>query len=349
MTIATEAIVAGPFTGNGVASSFSFAFKVFTDSDVLVEHTALDGVDDTSVLNDNYIVVRNANQDVDPGGEIFWRVAGVTVPLPAGEKVTITSQVPKTQQTALPTGGDYSAKTVERMIDKGVMLAKQNARDIERAIRQPVTDAILMGELPPAALRAEKFVTFDSLGRITVGAFITSDTPVSPYMASVLLGEDSAEAKTLLDITEGVATAYMLTLFAAENALEARTILDIQQFFGVAASDETTALTTGAGKVKFRFPPYACTLIDVSASLSTAQASGATLVTVDVNEEGTSLLSTKLTFDNTEKTTVTATTPRVISDAAIAANAEGSIDVDNLQGGSVAAGLKVWFTLQRAS
>jgi hypothetical protein len=106
----------------------------------------------------------------------------------------------------------------------------------------------------------------------------------------------------------------------------------------VAASDETTALTTGTAKITFRMP-RAVTLTSVRASLTTAQASGS-IFTVDINENGTSILSTKLTIDNTEKTSTTAATPPVISDTALADDAEITIDIDQIGNGS-AKGLKV--------
>ncbi len=43
---------------------------------------------------------------------------------------------------------------------------------------------------------------------------------------------------------------------------------------------------------------------------------------IDINEGGTSVLSTKLTIDNTEKTSTSAVTPAVISDSALADDAE---------------------------
>ena len=85
--------------------------------------------------------------------------------------------------------------------------------------------------------------------------------------------------------------------------------------------------------------PYAFTLTAVRASLSTAQASGSTF-TVDINENGTTILSTKLTIDNTEKTSTTATTPPVISDSSLADDAEITIDIDQV-GTAGAKGLKV--------
>jgi len=106
----------------------------------------------------------------------------------------------------------------------------------------------------------------------------------------------------------------------------------------IACSDETTALTAGVGKATFRMP-YAMTVSAVRASLTTAQTSGS-IFTVDINEAGTSIISTKLTIDNTEKTSVTAATAAVISDASLADDAEITIDIDQI-GDGTAKGLKV--------
>jgi hypothetical protein len=113
---------------------------------------------------------------------------------------------------------------------------------------------------------------------------------------------------------------------------------------GVACSDETTDVTAGTAKVTFR-APFAMTLTAVRASLTAAQPSGS-IFTVDINESGTSILSTKLTIDNTETTSVTATTPAVISDAAISDDAVITIDVDQV-GDAGAKGLKVWLIGRR--
>lgn len=113
----------------------------------------------------------------------------------------------------------------------------------------------------------------------------------------------------------------------------------------VAASDEGTALTAGTNKITFRMP-RAVTLTAVRASLTTAQASGS-IFTVDINENGTSILSTKLTIDNTEKTSTTAATPPVISDANLADDAEITIDIDQI-GNGTATGLKVTLIGTRA-
>lgn len=113
----------------------------------------------------------------------------------------------------------------------------------------------------------------------------------------------------------------------------------------LACSDETTALTTGVKKITFRMP-FAMDVTDVRASLTTTQASGS-IFTVDINESGTSILSTKLTIDNTETTSVTAATPAVISDTTLADDAEITIDIDQI-GDGTAKGLKVTIIGTRA-
>lgn len=114
----------------------------------------------------------------------------------------------------------------------------------------------------------------------------------------------------------------------------------------IACSDETTALTTGTAKVTFRMP-FAMTVTDIRASVTTAP-TGASLLTVDVNDSGTTILSTKLTFDASEKTTTTAATQRVISDTALADDAEITIDIDQVGSTIAGAGLKVYIIGVRA-
>ena len=107
---------------------------------------------------------------------------------------------------------------------------------------------------------------------------------------------------------------------------------------GVACSDETTAITAGTGKLTFRMP-FAMTLTAVRASVTTAP-TGAALV-IDINENGTSILSTKLSIDASEKTSTTAATAAVISDTALADDAEMTIDFDQVGSTIAGAGVKV--------
>jgi hypothetical protein len=107
----------------------------------------------------------------------------------------------------------------------------------------------------------------------------------------------------------------------------------------IACSDETTDLTTGTAKVTFRMP-YAFTLTGVRASVTTAPTGS--VLTVNIKEGGSTILSTKITIDATEKTSTTAATPPVISDTALADDAEITIDIDTIGSTVAGAGLKVY-------
>ena len=124
---------------------------------------------------------------------------------------------------------------------------------------------------------------------------------------------------------------------AIEAAINSGTNLYVA--YGVAVGDETTSLATGTGKLTFRMP-HAMTLTAVRASVITAP-TGATII-VDINESGTTVLSTKLSIDATEKTSTTAASAAVISDTALADDAEITIDIDQVGSTIAGAGLKIW-------
>jgi len=114
---------------------------------------------------------------------------------------------------------------------------------------------------------------------------------------------------------------------------------------GFALSDETTDLTTGTAKLTFRMP-FAMTLTDVRANVTTAPTGS--VLTVDINEGGTTILSTKLTIDATEKTSTTAATALVISDSVLADDAEITVDIDTVGSTVAGKGLKIWLIGTRA-
>lgn len=105
-----------------------------------------------------------------------------------------------------------------------------------------------------------------------------------------------------------------------------------------AISDEVTNLTTGAAKLTFRMP-FGFVLTGIRASVNTAPVGAA--IQVDVNEGGVSIFSTPLTIDDGEKTSVTAATPAVISDATLADDAEITVDIDTVGSTTAGKGLKL--------
>lgn len=106
--------------------------------------------------------------------------------------------------------------------------------------------------------------------------------------------------------------------------------------------DETTALTLGDSKLT-TFVPYAFTVTGVKGYLNTAQASGS-ILTIDLKRwngsSWVSILSTLITFDNTENTLATAATPAVFSTANLVEDDRLRVDITQI-GNGTAAGLKL--------
>lgn len=182
-----------------------------------------------------------------------------------------------------------------------------------------------------------------SLERITqiaiVGAINTNNISRATQagITGVLLISNPA-LTTQLGVTVVFQEASLCSVEFIENA----TVGDIAaipepEALIIAVSDELTAITTGTAKLTFRMP-FAMTLSGVRASLTTVSSSG--IPTVDIKQNGTSILSTKLTIDVGEKTSTTAAVPAVISTLSLTDDAEMTIDIT--VAGTGATGLKVY-------
>ena len=119
--------------------------------------------------------------------------------------------------------------------------------------------------------------------------------------------------------------------------------IDSGEFMTLALSDETTILTTGTSKLTFR-APFAMELTSIPrASLNVASTDS--MVYVDINKNGTSILSTILAIDQNETTSKTAVTPAVLSTTSIADDDIITFDIDKM--GTTAKGLKVTLYYRR--
>lgn len=170
-----------------------------------------------------------------------------------------------------------------------------------------------------------------------------SNIPLAGYFECSEIATPSAPGANLLRVYAkndgGVSRLYCID----DNNVE-REVSVGKECWVVPVGDETTAIETGTAKITFRMP-YAFKVEEVRASLNTASSSGD--VTVDINEAGSTILSTKITVTASKKTSkASGTTQPVLSDTSLADDAEITIDID--AAGTDAAGLKVTFIGRRA-
>lgn len=107
----------------------------------------------------------------------------------------------------------------------------------------------------------------------------------------------------------------------------------------IQVGDVSTTITTGTGKASIRMP-QAMYLTNIRAGLDTASTSGA--VTLDINDTGATILATKLTLDQDEKTSASAATAHVFVSEAQALADDTPITVDIDGAGTGAKGLTIW-------
>ncbi len=202
--------------------------------------------------------------------------------------------------------------------DRAVMRDQQLKDGQDRALTFPVTiDPDVSAVLPQPA--ANQVLGWNAAADALENKNLPVGSAVYASTANTNLGASIAEAVTPKGLHDSIYNTDDTT---------------------IAITGESTAVAAGTAKATFR-QPRKITLTGIRASLKTAQSSG-NILTVDVNVGGSTILSTKLTIDNGEKTSVTAATAAVISAATINADDEITIDVDQI-GDGTAAGLKVQF------
>lgn len=147
MTVPTTARRAGPFNGNGVATSFPFTFKVFSDVDIAVVKTSTANVDATLVLGADYSVTLNPDQDATPGGTITYPISGS--PLALGEKLSVVGATDYDQQLDLSGGGKFDPVVIENALDRQEFQIQQLVEKTDRALTVSVaTDTAVDTALP---------------------------------------------------------------------------------------------------------------------------------------------------------------------------------------------------------
>lgn len=197
MTVAAGVAKAGPYTGNDAASSFAFAFKVFGDSDLRVVGTDIaTGVESDFILNTDYTVARNADQDTSPGGSVTYKVGGVTTALPSTLKLTIVGDFEYEQPTDIPTGGAFFASVVETALDRLTLLIKQLKELSTRTVVAGVSSTATL-ELP--APTASNLLGWNAAGDALVNyTAMEGAIQVSGFAETLLDDTSAAEARTTL-------------------------------------------------------------------------------------------------------------------------------------------------------
>ena len=177
------------YSGNGATTGFSYTFKIFANSDLVVSlKNNTTGVSTTQTLTTDYTV---SGAGSDSGGTVTF----VTAP-PSGNTVIIRRVLPYTQETDYTENDPFPAASHEDALDKLTMLTQQN-RD-EDAIKLPDGDVTsgINNVVPNVVDRANTLLGFDATGNVIVEPFTSSSLTTSITQQS-FTGNGSTTAFTL--------------------------------------------------------------------------------------------------------------------------------------------------------
>lgn len=189
MTIQTT-VRKARFIGDGVNTTFPFAFKAFATSDLILTQTSVAGVD--SLVLSLFAISLNSDQEASPGGVITYPTSGT--PLPAGVVLTVTSNQANTQLTDLTNAGGFFAKTISDRFDYLTILIQQIAATVAGALVVSVSDPAPLLSMGSAIQRALKYVTFDGAGNVALATSLPSATLSASSIGSFLYPQTAAEA-----------------------------------------------------------------------------------------------------------------------------------------------------------
>ena len=237
MTISSTVRIAGPFTGNGVTTTFPFTYKVFSTADVqVIRLTISTGVETTLTLVTDYNITLNGNQDSNPGGNIVLVAA-----LSALYTLTATSNIANLQPTDLTNQGGFYPEVITDALDRATIQIQQISDIGDRTLKIPISDGALNMELPTTSQRINTILGFDSAGLPTV--LVPQASNISGN--TVIVGTLGVTGATTLSTTLGVTGATTLASVGVTGAATVGTTLGVTGATTLASVGVTGAATVG--------------------------------------------------------------------------------------------------------
>jgi len=183
MTVATSTSKSGPYAGAGTTGPFTVGFRFLATDHLQVVQTDDDGVETVLVLDTDYTVA-----GVGAGSGSVTLLAA----LPVGETLTITRDVPFTQEADYVANDAFPAESHERALDLLTMQTQQLNEQVARAAKLPVSSTA-----DADALVADIVLLADNLATLDVVASSIDDVQA----VAAIDADVSVVASNVADVT----------------------------------------------------------------------------------------------------------------------------------------------------
>ena len=143
------------YTATSGQTVFAYTFEIVDKDDIVVLKNG------TTLSEGTDYTVSNVGND--SGGNVTLTVGATT-----GDILTLYRDMPYSRTQNYTNSGDFLASEVNSDFDNLWLAGEQTQRSFSQSIRKPITDSDSISmELPEAASRAGKYLTFDSTGAVS--------------------------------------------------------------------------------------------------------------------------------------------------------------------------------------
>lgn len=242
MTVSTE-VDHNEYTGNGVTTSFPYTFRIFQKSDLVVQVVDLDENITVLALDIDYAVTGAGGYN---GGNVILSKA-----LANGYQISISRELPVTQETDLRNQGKFFAEVHEDVFDKLTMLIQQVRSWFRLALRKPSSianwyDALnnyirnLRDPRDPQDAATKNYVdtlASTNLSRSLRVPEVINQLPSAEERANKIPAFDDAGNAIVILPPSGSASEVMLLLAAKDGYSYIGELQSVADFFGLVKQD----------------------------------------------------------------------------------------------------------------
>lgn len=245
--ISTEIRRSQTYVGTGDVNSYTFPFRVFAADQVKVYVRAADAASGTLLDTTQYSVTLASASAQTVGGTVT-----LSVPLAAGAKLVILSNIPYTQLLALQNQGAFNAEDLNAAWDKNTALSQQLLDRLDRAVLAPE-----LGDRTPEQFTQALFDARDEAvakageAANSASASATSASDAAASAAAAASSAVEAEAsKNAINVTKEQVTAEGRKQIAAIQTEGGTQISNVQSVGQEQASRISTAGSAVVADIK---------------------------------------------------------------------------------------------------